>query len=154
MRAGYVISGTLHGAAILAVLIGTDWLRDEDETPFNVTEVALVDGNIFDAQLSSAPIVPNEGPADLSEPADGQTTPDVQRDPDTEVDARQAESQLSDAPKPPSKPRPPEISTPAPPTCLKRRGCPASCSTAAQPRQAVASRRMTAAALRKPRSTC
>lgn len=118
MRTGYVISGTLHGAAILAVLIGTDWFRDTDDTPFNVTEVALVDGNLFDAQLSSAPIVPNEGPADLSEPSEGQSIPDVQTEPDEQIDARQADAQLSDAPRPPSKPSPPEISTPAPPTSI------------------------------------
>ncbi|MBY8974878.1 hypothetical protein KHP62_03595 [Rhodobacteraceae bacterium NNCM2] len=118
MRAGYVISGTMHGAAIIVVIFGTNWFRSEDTKPFQVTEVALIDGEIFDAQNSTAPIVPNEGPADLSQPAEGQSTPDVTPAPEEQVDAPVAQQQIQASPTPQQKPRIPTIDLPTPPTVI------------------------------------
>lgn len=116
MRKGAIISGALHGGFILAAVIGTDWLRQEEE-PFTLTEIAFVDGTEFDAALSTAPIVPNEGPADLSEPAEGESAPSDVETPADANDAPEAPELLASAP-PPSRPDLPDLSVPPPPTSI------------------------------------
>ncbi len=118
MRSGYVISGILHGAMLIAILFGADWFASKDTEPFRVTEVALIDGEIFDAQNSTAPIVPNEGPADLSEPSEGESAPDITPEPEEQVDAAQAQEQIEASPEPPQKPKIPTIDLPTPPTAI------------------------------------
>ena len=51
---------------ILALAMFGPWLfRLDDARPLNVTSVELVDGTNFEAMLSTAPVVPNEGPMEM-----------------------------------------------------------------------------------------
>ncbi|MEM7506794.1 MAG: hypothetical protein AAF415_08605 [Pseudomonadota bacterium] len=116
MHKGAIISGAMHGGFLLAVVIGTDWFR-QDDVPFVLTEVDVVDGTEFDAMLSTAPIVPNEGPADLSEPAEGESAPSDVATPSDANDAPEAPELLASAP-PPNRPDLPDLSIPPPPTSI------------------------------------
>ncbi|MEM8790494.1 MAG: hypothetical protein AAGE80_02665 [Pseudomonadota bacterium] len=116
MRNGAIISGSMHGIAILAVILGTDWLHAEDDTPFQVTEVSLVDGEVFDAINSTAPVVQSEGPADLSDPENSDATPDASETADESVTASETSVLAWNTPKPEAKPEKPEIALPPPPT--------------------------------------
>ncbi|HUF87857.1 MAG TPA: hypothetical protein VMM59_10795, partial [Thermohalobaculum sp.] len=69
-KAGWAVSGGLHAALLGVALFGADWFADRDPRPLNVTSVELIDGAAFDAALSTAPVVPNEGPAELSPPSE------------------------------------------------------------------------------------
>ncbi|MEM9045721.1 MAG: hypothetical protein AAGC81_13610 [Pseudomonadota bacterium] len=116
MRNGAIISGSIHGVAILAILVGTDWLRAESDKPFQVTEVSLIDGEIFDAIASTAPVVQNEGPADLSDPSDTDTAPDAAQADDNVVAPSDTSLLSWSSPTPQAKPDKPEIAFAPPPT--------------------------------------
>ncbi len=66
MRKGATISGGMHLGILALVLFGVDLFADRDPYPLAVTEVELIDGANFDAAVSTAPVVPNQGPAELS----------------------------------------------------------------------------------------
>jgi hypothetical protein len=63
----------MHAAVIGLALFGVNWFGASDPRPLNVTSVELIDGSQFDAALSTAPVVPNEGPAELSPPSETQS---------------------------------------------------------------------------------
>ncbi|HSF93553.1 MAG TPA: hypothetical protein VLA52_00890 [Thermohalobaculum sp.] len=65
MRTGTAISGGAHLGILALVMFGPWLFSGQEARPLNVTNVELVDGTNFDAQLSTAPVVPNEGPAEL-----------------------------------------------------------------------------------------
>jgi len=77
MRTGAMISGGLHAALVAAAVFGVDWFREQELTPFAVTEVQVIDEQDFAAALSTAPIVRSEGPADLAAPADDERAPEA-----------------------------------------------------------------------------
>ncbi|MEM1277580.1 MAG: hypothetical protein AAGH74_13725 [Pseudomonadota bacterium] len=116
MRNGALISGSLHGIAILAVVISAEWLHAEDNKPFQVTEVSLIDGADFDALASTAPVVQNQGPADLSNPSETDTAPDAAQAEDSTVTASDTSLLSWSVPEPQAKPDKPEIAFAPPPT--------------------------------------
>ncbi|MHA1527856.1 MAG: hypothetical protein ACTSVG_02460, partial [Alphaproteobacteria bacterium] len=74
MKTGATVSGALHLGFLALALFGADFFADRDSAPLAVTEVELIDGSDFEARLSTAPVVPNEGPAELAP----QTSSDVE----------------------------------------------------------------------------
>jgi len=66
MKTGATVSGAMHLGFLALALFGTDFFADRDSAPLAVTEVELIDGADFDARLSTAPVVPNQGPAELA----------------------------------------------------------------------------------------
>lgn len=82
MRKGATISGAMHLGILALVLFGVDLFADRDPYPLAVTEVELIDGANFDAAASTAPVVPNKGPAELSP----QSTADLQAPPAVKPD--------------------------------------------------------------------
>lgn len=112
MRRGAAISGSVHAALLALAIFGADLFADSDTRPFVLTEIDLIDGSDFDAAVSTAPVVPNEGPAELSQPSEEQGVPgDVSRPVETAT-----------APEPlprtnPTDPQPdrPEVAVPPPP---------------------------------------
>ncbi|MEM9735323.1 MAG: hypothetical protein AAF908_01800 [Pseudomonadota bacterium] len=72
MRRGTVISGVMHAALVLGVVADGHWPRSAESTTLELTEVAFVDGQEFDAMVSTAPVVQSDGPADLAPPSEGQ----------------------------------------------------------------------------------
>jgi hypothetical protein len=157
MRKGATISGAMHLGILALVLFGVDLFADRDPYPLEVTEVELVDGANFDAALSTAPIVPNQGPAELSP----QSESDVQaldvKKPDVTVSApplpRLSKSDKPDDNKPDVSalrlpPPPTEVPTEAPrpsiaeipsPDPLKRQAAQPESPPATEPLQALAS---------------
>lgn len=118
MRKGTLLSGSMHGAFLVAVVFGTDWFQADDPVPLQLTEVSLVDGTEFDAALSTAPIVQSEGPADLTEPGDGQSAPDPVETPQDSVDAAVAPDLVVPSATPEPRPDLPEIALPPPPRAI------------------------------------
>ena len=115
MKVGASVSGGVHAALLVLLAFGYDWFRDQDDIPFTVTEIEMVDGTEFEAALSTAPVVQSEGPADLAEPAEGQGAPEVETTP--EETTQQAEAPvLAQAPPPEPRPDAPDIRIPPPPT--------------------------------------
>jgi hypothetical protein len=115
-KAGWAVSGAMHAAVLGLVLFGADWFADREPRPLNVTSVELIDGSQFDAALSTAPVVRNEGPSELSPPSDAQAEP---------VETAQADAGVTAPPMPllarPEKPsdRQPDLQNvliPPPPT--------------------------------------
>ncbi len=115
MRTGASISGGLHGALLIAAIWGVDWFSPGDAEPLLITEIEMVDGTEFDAALSTAPVVPNEGPSELSEPAEEEAAPEeVDQPVDEAAETEIAELQPTEPPEP--RPDKPEINIPPPPT--------------------------------------
>jgi hypothetical protein len=75
MKQGTAISGAMHLGFLALALFGTDWLTGRDSAPLVVTEVELIDGTNFEAALSTAPVVPNEGPAELAPQVENDVEP-------------------------------------------------------------------------------
>ncbi|MFQ5566316.1 MAG: hypothetical protein ACE5EU_08140 [Paracoccaceae bacterium] len=69
-KTGAALSGAMHLGILALALLGTDWLTGRDPAPLAVTEVELIEGVDFEAALSTAPVVPNEGPAELAPQAE------------------------------------------------------------------------------------
>ncbi|MEO1492887.1 MAG: hypothetical protein AAFV19_12105 [Pseudomonadota bacterium] len=115
MRTGASISGGLHAALLIAAIFGTDWFSSGSAEPLLITEIEMVDGTEFDAALSTAPVVPNEGPSELSEPAEEVAAPqEVDQPEDAATETEIAELQPTEPPEP--RPDRPEINIPPPPT--------------------------------------
>lgn len=117
MRRGATISGLLHLVFLLAIIFSGDWFASDDE-PFELTEIQMVDGTEFDALLSTAPIVPNEGPADLSEPSQGQGAPSPVDTPVDQTNAAVAPELVAATPPPEQRPDLPDLSLPPPPRSI------------------------------------
>ncbi|MEM7743818.1 MAG: hypothetical protein AAF409_08915 [Pseudomonadota bacterium] len=115
MRTGATVSGAMHAALVAAALIGFDWFAETDTVPFTVTEIEMIDGQDFEAALSTAPIVQSTGPADLAPPAEGQSVPEA---PDTPEDTAAPDEVpvLSEADAPAPRPERPVIQRTPPPT--------------------------------------
>lgn len=99
MRTGAIISGAMHLGLLAFALFGAEFLSGRDETPLLVTEVELIDGTDFEARLSTAPIVPNEGPNELTPKPETDAAPVEIATPDVKIDAPQMPV-LSEAPAP------------------------------------------------------
>lgn len=90
MKQGAAISGTAHAVILALVLWGADFFSASDTVPLAATDVTIIDATEFMASLSTAPVVPSEGPADLSPPADPDSAPDApaaEAEPDRTVPA-------------------------------------------------------------------
>jgi len=87
LRSGAAISGALHVGVIVFALFGASWFSAREPLPLEFTEVELVDGANFDAMLSTAPIVPNEGPSELSPKAPNEPKPIEVASPDVTITA-------------------------------------------------------------------
>lgn len=115
MKTGASISGGMHAALIIAALVGFDWFTDREDAPFTVTEIEMIDGAVFDAVVSTAPVVKSDGPADLTEPNENNDkAADVAR-PDDQTEAIAAPV-LTQAPTPEARPERPVINFAPPPT--------------------------------------
>lgn len=114
MRTGPVVSGAAHAALIGVALFGLPWINAGDPPPLNITEVEFIDGTDFDARLSTAPVVPNQGPAEMAPPQD-RPTPELAVDQPDQAVARLDEPALDDSAPPQPAPEEPEIVIPAPP---------------------------------------
>lgn len=101
MRTGTAVSGAAHAALVAAMLIGVPWMSVQDPAPMSFTEVTFIDGADFDARLSTAPVVPNEGPAEMSPPVED-------TDPALAVDAPDTDLARLDPPAPAEATTPPE----------------------------------------------
>ncbi len=86
MKNGATVSGAMHLGFLALALFGTDWLSGGPPVPLAVTEVELVDGVNFEAALSTAPVVPNEGPAELAPQAESDVEPIDLASPDVTID--------------------------------------------------------------------
>ncbi len=112
IRRGAIVSGTAHAALLALALWGADFFAPRDAVPLVATDVTIIDATEFMASLSTAPIVPNEGPAELSPPDPSESvpeTPEAEALPSTAVPMSSAP-----APRPPEDKRP-EIVLPPPP---------------------------------------
>lgn len=115
-RIGLALSAALHLGLVVMAALGVDWLSAREPAPLVVTEVELVDGTQIDAALSSAPVVPSAGPAELSAPAEPeQAAVEVAADePAIEVPAMPALAPPEARPE--REPEVPELRLPPPPT--------------------------------------
>ena len=117
MRTGATVSGGLHALLIALAIFGTPFMSSSAPAPLTVTEVEFIDSATFDARLSTAPIVPNEGPAEMAPPQPKpEPEPELAVDaPDPEI-ARAESPSMTDASAPlEAAPEEPEIVMPAPP---------------------------------------
>jgi hypothetical protein len=86
MRNGATVSGAMHLGFLALALFGTDFFAARDPAPLAVTEVELIDGVDFEARLSTAPLVPSKGPAELAPEAPGEVEPIDLTTPDVTID--------------------------------------------------------------------
>ena len=115
MKVGTSISGAAHVGLVVFAIWGVDWFAAGDAEPLTIAEIELVDGTEFDAALSTAPVVPSEGPAELSQPDENRDLPsDVEQPADASQSAEAPV--LSQADDPDAQPEKPEIAFPPPPT--------------------------------------
>ena len=99
---------------LVFVAFGVDWFSDQEDIPFTVTEIELIDGTDFEAAVSTAPIVQSEGPAELAPPTEGQSSPeDIAQPEDSAQQAELAELDSVDTPAP--RPERPQIQFTPPP---------------------------------------
>ena len=115
MKVGASISGIAHAGLVVFAIWGVDWFRTQDPEPLTIAEIELVDGTDFEAALSTAPVVPSEGPSELSEPSENRDLPSEVEQPEDESQTAKAPV-LSQADEPDLQPEKPEIAFPAPPT--------------------------------------
>lgn len=112
MKRGAAISGTVHTLLIAVALLGADFFSSDDSVPLAATDVTIIDATEFMAQLSAAPIVENDGPADLSEPADPDAAPIV---PTAEAQPDRTAPVSAPPPRRPPADVVPDIAVPPPP---------------------------------------
>lgn len=118
MRTGAAISGGLHLGLIALVLFGAPFMTQREPAPMAITEVEFIDGADFDARMSTAPVVPNEGPAEMSPPRE-KPTPELAVDaPDTDVARADSPALSEDTAPPEAAPEQIEIAIPAPPVVV------------------------------------
>ena len=115
MKVGASISGIAHTGLVVFAIWGVDWFSAKDPEPLTIAEIELVDGTDFEAALSAAPVVPSDGPSELSEPSELRDLPSEVEQPVDESQSAKAPV-LSQADAPDAQPEKPEISFPAPPT--------------------------------------
>lgn len=114
MRTGTLVSGALHGVFVAAALFGLPWIDPDDQKPLTITEVEFIDSAQFDARLSTAPVVQNQGPAEMMAPQE-KPAPDLAID-DADTEVARTETRAIDAGAPPEDaPDQIEIVMPAPP---------------------------------------
>ncbi|MEM1384519.1 MAG: hypothetical protein AAF713_07005 [Pseudomonadota bacterium] len=70
MKTGATVSGGMHIALVVFAVFGEAWFSSTDDEPLRITQVSTISGAEFDAALSTAPVVPNEGPAELAPPSE------------------------------------------------------------------------------------
>ncbi|WP_157982198.1 hypothetical protein [Oceanicella sp. SM1341] len=71
MRRGMIISGGVHLALILLVLLRVDLFRADEAQAIQIAEVDLMTGAEFDAAVSSAPDAPREDVSEMTPPEQG-----------------------------------------------------------------------------------
>lgn len=118
MKTGATVSAGMHLAFLLLALFGTEWFADRDPIPFAVTQVELIDGANFDATLSTAPVVPNEGPAELAPKAESDVKPVDLAAPDETIKVPDAPKLLATNTPPPKRPDFSNLQMPPPPTVV------------------------------------
>ncbi len=95
MKQGVSISGGMHLALILLLLLSGSLFAASDATPILVAEVSLISADEFDAAASAAPDVPRVDPETLPQPdvaASDAVTPDAEIAPEV------ATADVADAP--------------------------------------------------------
>jgi hypothetical protein len=108
----------MHLGILILVLFGVGLFSDPEPRPLSVTEVELIDGTEFEARLSTAPVVPNKGPAELAPESQAQEQPVDASAPDATVDAP-AMPRLAETEVPPDqRPDLSNIMIPPPPTVV------------------------------------
>lgn len=114
MRPGATISGSMHAVLLALAFFGADWFQDRTPVPLNVTEIEMIDGAKLEARLSTAPVVQSEGPAELSPPAPGESTPSPETPTET-ADAPSAAEMPTPSEPPSPRPDAPDVDMPPPP---------------------------------------
>ena len=115
MRTGAAISGGLHAVLVLLAVFGAPFLSSPPAAPLNVTQVEFVDGAAFEARMSTAPVVPNEGPAEMSPPQE-KPAPELAVDaPDAELARAESPAMSRETAPPQPAPQRPEVVIPPPP---------------------------------------
>ncbi|HUS53828.1 MAG TPA: hypothetical protein VMY41_07460 [Thermohalobaculum sp.] len=118
MKTGATVSGGMHLAFLVLALFGTGWFADRDPVPLAVNQVELVDGTNFEAALSTAPVVPNEGPAELAPQAENDVEPVALTTPDVTIDPPDMPILLATDAPPPKRPDFSNLQLPPPPTVV------------------------------------
>jgi hypothetical protein len=118
MKTGATVSAGMHLAFLALALFGAGWFADRDPVPLAVTQVELVDGTNFDAALSTAPVVPNEGPAELAPEASSDVAPVDLAAPDVTIEVPDMPLLLATDTPPPKRPDFSDLQLPPPPTVV------------------------------------
>ena len=113
MKRGALISGAMHGALLIGVVLGANFFASDDE-PLVVTEIEMIDGTEFDAMISTAPLVPTEALQDLPNPETAENAPSEVVTPEDSTDIAEAPEPVTAA-APPERPDLSEIETPPTP---------------------------------------
>ncbi|QDL92069.1 hypothetical protein FDP22_09960 [Paroceanicella profunda] len=88
MRRGIIISGSVHLALILAVLLRLDLFKADEAQAIQIAEVDLMTGAEFDAAVSTAPDAPREELSEITPPEQGGS--DITAPTDTEAPSPRA----------------------------------------------------------------
>jgi hypothetical protein len=118
MKTGATVSGGMHAAFLALALFGTGLFADRDPIPLAVTQVELVDGTVFEAELSTAPVVPNEGPAELSPQAESDVQPVDLATPDVTIKVPDTPLLVATNTPPQKRPDFSDLQLPPPPTVV------------------------------------
>jgi Meckel syndrome type 1 protein len=118
MKTGAIFSGAMHLMFLALALFGAGLFADRDPAPLAVTQVELVDGANFDAALSTAPVVPNEGPAELAPEASNDVEPVELAGPDATIEVPDAPLLAATDTVPPKRPDFSDLQLPPPPTVV------------------------------------
>ena len=118
MKTGATVSGGMHLAFLALALFGTGWFADRDPAPLQVTQVELVDGTNFEAALSTAPVVPNTGPAELAPQVENDVEPVDLTSPDVTIKVPDVPLLVATDTPPPKRPDLSDLQLPPPPTVV------------------------------------
>ncbi|MCH8953617.1 MAG: hypothetical protein IID49_16055, partial [Proteobacteria bacterium] len=118
MRTGAAVSGAMHLGFLALALFGTDVFAARDPAPLAVTQVELIDGADFEARLSTAPVVANQGPAELAPRAPGEIEPIELSTPDVTIEVPVMPFLPESEPPPEQRPDLAELLIPPPPTVV------------------------------------
>lgn len=118
MKTGATVSGGMHLAFLALALLGTDLFASPDPAPLAVTQVELVDGAVFEAEQSTAPVIPNEGPAELAPQTGNDAAPVDLAEPDVSIDVPDMPILLAADTPPPERPDVSDLKLPPPPTVV------------------------------------
>ncbi len=118
MKTGATVSGAMHLGFLALALFGMDFFGLRDPAPLAVTEVELIDGVDFEARLSTAPVVPNQGPAELAPQASSDVEPIDLAVPDVTIDVPEMPILAETEAPPDERPDFADLLIPPPPTVV------------------------------------